>query len=85
MEVKIDSSRMNVVMIGRVMGAVVIGIALIHAIAWMVEGEFYGVMEALSGLGIAFLILVATEILDALKESNRRAATGDGGSDEAST
>ena len=80
MEVKIDSSRMDVVKIGRVMGAVAIVIALVHALAWMMEGEFAEVMGALSGLGVGFLILVATEILSAVLERNRQGSGG--GSDD---
>ncbi|MDE2900464.1 MAG: hypothetical protein OXN15_05490 [Chloroflexota bacterium] len=77
MEVKIDPSRMDVVMIGRVLGAVAILVTLVTGLYWWIEAGFGIFLNALnSGLGIAFLVLVLTEILNAQLARNRQASGG---------
>ncbi|MDE2802048.1 MAG: hypothetical protein OXK21_04110 [Chloroflexota bacterium] len=81
MEVKIDPSRMNVVMIGRVLGVVAILVTLVTSLYWWIESGFGIFLNTLNnGLGIGFLVLVAAEILNAVLPRNRQASGG--GSDE---
>ena len=77
MEVKIDPSRMNVVMIGRVLGAVAILVTLVTSLYWWIEGGFGIFLNTLNnGLGIGFLVLVAAEILNAVLPGNRQVSGG---------
>ena len=77
MEVKIDPSRMNVVMIGRVLGAVAILVTLVTSLYWWIESGFGIFLNTLNnGLGIGFLVLVAAEILNAVLPGNRQASGG---------
>ena len=81
MEVKIDPSRLNVVMIGRALGVVAILVTLVAGLYWWIEGGFGIFLNVLnSGLGIGFLVLVATEILNAVLAGNRQ---GSGSGDSA--
>ena len=81
MEVKIDPSRMNVVMIGRALGVVAILVTLVTSLYWWIESGFGIFLNTLNnGLGIGFLVLVAAEILNAVLPPNRQASGG--GSDE---
>ena len=78
MEVKIDPARMDVVMIGRVLGVVAILVTLVTGLYWWIEGGFGIFLNVLnSGLGVGFLVLVATEILNAVLAGNRRGSGGD--------
>ncbi len=80
MEVKIDSSRLDVVLIGRVLGVVAILVTLVTSLYWWIESGFGIFLNTLNnGLGIGFLILVAAEILNAVLPRNRQAS---GGGDE---
>ena len=81
MEVKIDSSKMNVVMIGRIMGAVAILVTLVTGLYWWIESGFGSFLSTLNnGLGIGFLVLIATEILNAM-QSSKSDGSGDGASE----
>ena len=81
MEVKIDPSRMDVVMIGRALGVVAILVTLVTSLYWWIESGFGIFLSTLNnGLGIGFLVLVAAEILNAVLPRNRQASGG--GSDE---
>ncbi len=77
MEVKIDPARMDVAMIGRVLGVVAILVTLVTGLYWWIEGGFGSFLSVLNrGLGVGFLVLVATEILNALLAGNRRGSGG---------
>lgn len=78
MEVKIDPSRLDVVMIGRALGVVAILVTLATGLYWWIEGGFGIFLNTLNnGLGIGFLVLVAAEILNAVLPRNRQGAGGD--------
>ena len=63
MEVKIDSSKLDMVKIGRIVGLAIIGLALLRTLAYIVDLSVHGALGALSGVGSGVLILLATEIL----------------------
>lgn len=82
MEVKIDSSQLDMVKIGRIVGLAIIALSLVRTLAYIVDLSVHGTLSALSGVGSGVLILVATEILRILLASRGSGDAGDGDAEE---
>ena len=64
MEINVGTVKVDSILVGRVLGGVVIGIALINGIYWGTKGGFWAFLGTIdTPMGIGFLIIVATEIL----------------------
>jgi hypothetical protein len=63
-EINVGTVKVDSILVGRVLGGVVIGIALINGIYWGTKGGFWAFLGTIdTPMGIGFLIIVATEIL----------------------
>ena len=76
MEVKIDSSQLDMVKIGRIVGLAIVGLALLRTLAYVVDLSVHGALGALSGVGSGVLILVATEILRVVLDGSGPSSNG---------
>ena len=73
MEIKLDSAKVDAVVVGRILAGIVIAIAFANSIYWATAALSNGFWVFLSHLavplGVGFLIVVMTEIVKVIRPS----------------